>query len=378
MCSGSVEERKVPPMDPINLFEFEESAKALLDPGDYDFIAGGSTDEHTIRRTRDVYDSILIRPRRLAGVEASDLSTTVQGHDLAFPVMLAPTGGHGLVHDEGEVASVAVAGSMGILMILSQGSTRTLEDVAAAATGPVWFQHYIYNDAGLQHELTQRAEQAGFSGHCITVDSFGPSKRERDIRRAWRPKDGLSFDANYLPYFRRKGEAGLPPASELISRSATWADLERFAASTPLPVVVKGILTAEDARLAGEHGAKGVVVSAHGGRNLDTTVTPIEALPAVADTIQGDLEVYVDGGISRGTDILKALALGAKAVLIGRAVYWGLASGGRQGLQATLQILRDELDLAMAMTGSASIAAIDRSLVAIGAPLHGLSALRGK
>jgi 4-hydroxymandelate oxidase len=352
---------------PINLFEFEDAARRVLDKGDFDSVVGGATDELTIARTRQVFDSILLRPRRLVDVSHRDLSTTVLSSRVSFPVMLAPSGGHQLVHPDGEVATVRAAGSAGLLTVLSVGSTRPMEEVAAAAKGPLWFQQHILKDKAIQHDLAERAKEAGFCGLCLTVDSLGFGKRERDLRNSWRPIEGQGSSViNYSPYFGGPGLKAPSQLPELIDTSATWSDAADFVAQTTLPVVIKGILTAEDARLCVESGASGIVVSAHGGRNLDTTVTSIEVLGEVVDIVAGAAEVYMDGGVRRGTDVVKALALGARAVLIGRPIFWGLAVGGAGGLRATLEILRDEIDLTMALTGKSTIGSIDKSLLMVG------------
>ena len=351
-------------MNLVNLFDFEAAARSRMPAGDYDFIAGGAGDELTIKRTRAVLDSLLLLPRRLADVSRRDPSTTVLGDRIRFPVVLAPAGGHRLVHEEGELASVRAAGAAGVAMALSPGSTYVLEDVANQATGALWWQQYLFKDRGLTLDMAQRAQDSGCKAICITLDTIGTSRRERSLRAGYVPQEGKNSSMdNYKVSFMRLRKPMPDSVADLIDLSATWADFEWLAGKTALPLVAKGVLIGEDARLCGAHGGRGIVVSTHGGRNLDGVVTAIEALPEVVEAAGGEVEVYVDGGIRRGADILKALALGARAVLVGRPVFWGLAVGGQDGVRNVLEILLDEFDLAMALCGRANVTDIDASLL---------------
>ena len=354
---------------PINLFDFEKLARDRLDKTKYDHIAGAAGDEITIKRTRAVFDSIMLRPRMLVDVSERDMSTSVLGQRIEIPVMLAPAGQHGRAHPDGELASARAAGSMGTAMLLSAGSSYTLEEVGKVATGPIWFQQYLYKDRALTKSFTERAGAAGCSAICITVDSRQPARRERDVRNAYVTPPSPTYGTAEPE--RRVHELGERPggAPSLVDQASTWSDLEWLVSDIPLPVVVKGIMTAEDARLCVQHGAKAVVVSNHGGRQLDTTFATIEVLPEIVEAVDGRLEVYLDGGIMRGTDVFKALALGARAVFIGRPVFWGLAVNGEAGLREVLQILRDELDVAMALSGCPTLETIDRTRVATVSPL---------
>ena len=355
---------------PINIYEYEALAKEILPKENYDSIAGGSTDEITLRRTRTVYDSIMLRPRMLVDISNRDLSTTVLGQRIEFPVMMDPAGGHTTAHPDGEVATVRAAGAMGTVMVLSSGSGLTLEEVAAVAIGPIWFQLWLFDDRGLTKMMAQRAQEAGYSAICVTLDNTTRGKRERNIRNrlsggppvnyAGVVSDGESWEHSW------SAPSGI---NARISRSATWSELDWLAANTSLPILVKGIMTAEDGRLCAEHGVKACVVSNHGARQLDTTFATIEVLPEVVAAVDGKLEVYLDGGIRRGTDVMKALALGARAVLIGRPMYWGLAVNGEAGLRDVLQMLRDELDMAMGMCGRPTIKDIDPSVIGTVSPL---------
>jgi len=346
---------------PVNLFEYESLASQRLPKPEYDFIAGGATDEITVRRTRTVFNSIMLRPRMLTDISQPDLSTTVLGQRIDFPVMAAPAGSHGRAHSEGELATARAAASVGTLMFLSSGSSHVLEDVAKASDGPKWFQQYFYRDREMTLDFALRAQEAGFTALGITVDSIGGTKRERNIRNSYVGKPS--------PNYAKQGITRQEQMGGLMDKAATWADFEWLMSRTPLPVVVKGIMTAEDARLCVEHGAKALVVSNHGGRQLDTTLASIEALPEIVDAVEDRLEVYLDGGIRRGTDVLKALALGARALLVGRPLFWGLAVDGEQGVRGVLQMLRDELDGAMGMCGRSTIASIDRSVITTVSPL---------
>ena len=356
---------------PVNIFEFQELAEQGLPKAEADFIAGGATDEITLRRTRAAFDSIMLRPRMLVDISQRDLSTTVLGQRIEFPVMLDPTGGHGRAHPEGELATARAAGAMGTVMLLSSGSTYTLEEVSEAASGPIWFQQYLYKDRGLTKSMAQRAQDAGYTGLCITLDSTIRAKRERNIRNSYTSSPSPNYTGLELVERQTWDLSSDAPVGvkALINRSATWSELEWLAANTSLPLLVKGIMTGEDARLCVDHGPKALIVSNHGARQLDTTFASIEVLPEVVTAVDGRLEVYLDGGIRRGTDVLKALALGATAVLIGRPLFWGLAVDGEAGLRAVLQMLWDELDIAMGMCGRPTIDSIDISLLGTVSPL---------
>ncbi len=350
---------------PVNIFEYESRARELLPRHEYDFIAGGATDEITLNRTRDAFDSIALRPRMLVDVSRRDLATTVLGQKIDLPIMLAPAGGHGRAHPEAEAPTARAAGAAGTVMVVSSGSTITLEEIAGASTGPIWYQQYLFNDRDLTLSMARRAAEAGYTALCLTLDATVRAKRERNIRNDYR----IAPSANYVGLGLQDqaysgGDTDAPRGIlTLLDRSATWSEVERLAANTSLPLLVKGIMTAEDARLCVEHGVKALVVSNHGARQLDTTFATIEVLPEVVDAVQGRLEVYLDGGIRRGTDVLKALALGARAVLIGRPLFWGLAVGGEAGVVSVLRMLGEELEAAMSMCGCPTLADIDPSVI---------------
>jgi 4-hydroxymandelate oxidase len=355
---------------PVNIYEYEALAKERLPQPEYDFIAGGATDEITLKRTREIFDAIMLRPRMLVDISQRDLSTTVLGQQIAFPIMVDPAGHHGRAHPDAELATARAAGALGTVMILSSGSSRTLEEVAKAATGPIWFQQYLYKDRGLTKMMAQRAQDAGYRALCLTLDSTMRAKRERNIRNNYSNPPSPNYSGLAVQEMSWSFTSDAPRgANDLIDRSATWSYLDWLAANTPLPLVVKGIMTGEDGRLCGEHGVRGVIVSNHGARQLDTTFASVEVLPEVVEAVDGRVEVYLDGGIRRGTDVLKALALGARAVLIGRPLFWGLAVDGEAGLRAIVQMLRDELEMAMGMCGRPTMQSIDISLLGTVSPL---------
>lgn len=359
--------------EPVNLFEYEELAKQKIEQGHYDFIAGGATDEITLRRTRAVLDSIMMRPRMMVDISERDLSTTVLGREISFPVMLDPAGNHSSAHPEAELATARAAGAAGTIMVLSAQSSRTLEEVAEAATGPLWFQQYFFKDQGLTLEMARRAEEAGYTALCLTLDAKVKPKRERNIRNNYVGHPSPNYVDLKLPGSQWSfGLDGPTGANDIRDTASTWADLDWLAAHTRLPLVTKGIMTAEDGKFSADHGAKGVIVSNHGGRYLDTTLATIEVLPGVVEAVNGNAEVYMDGGIRRGSDIFKALALGARCVLIGRPMFWGLAVNGEAGMKSVLNILRDELDATMGMCGRTTIESIDMDTLVTLSPLLAL------
>lgn len=358
---------------PVNIYEYEEIARSKMGKGEYDFIAGAATDEITLRRTRAVFDSIMMRPRMMVDISQRELATQVLGHTIRFPIMLDPAGNQSAAHPEGELASVRAAGTVGTILVLSAQSSRTLEEVAQAATGPVWFQQYFFKDRVLTLEMAQRAEAAGYSALCLTLDAKVKPKRERNMRNNYSGPPSPNYahlDVTGSTWsFGLDGPTG---TNDLRDPASTWDDLDWLAANTPLPLVVKGIMVGEDGKYAAEHGAQGVIVSNHGARYLDTTLATIEVLPEVVEAVGGKAEVYLDGGIRRGSDVFKALALGARAVLIGRPVFWGLSVEGEQGVVSVLEMLRDELDATMGICGRTTVASIDRDCLATVSPLLSL------
>jgi 4-hydroxymandelate oxidase len=340
---------------PLNLFDYEAAAARVLPAEQFDFIAGGAGDEISIRRAREVFDSILVRGRVLADVSTLDTTTTVLGRPMAAPVVLAPAGFHDRAHPDAEAATARAAAAAGLVMTASVNSALTLEQIAAAADGVKWFQQSLYADRALTAELAARAQAAGYTAICLTLDSPPyPPRRERDLRNDYVSASSPNF-------------AG--PARTPVDRAASWDDLAAFVAASRVPVLAKGVTHPDDAHRCVQAGVAAIVVSAHGGRNLDTAPAPIEVLPEIVERVAGAVEVLADGGVRRGTDVLKALALGARAVLVGRPIFWGLAVDGSAGLTGLLDILVGELRIAMALCGRASVAAIGPDSVALESPL---------
>ncbi|HEX6799220.1 MAG TPA: alpha-hydroxy acid oxidase [Ktedonobacterales bacterium] len=338
-------------MEPINVFDYEALAEQRLAPGAWAFYSAGAGDEITLRRNRAAFERIELLPRMLTGVAEADLRTAVLGTPVAMPILVAPTAAQGMACTEAECATARAAGGAGTLMVAATESTRSIEEIAAAATGPLWLQLYLYRgQRALAESLVRRAEAAGCHAIVLTVDApaWGQKDRSARVPADWPPNG--NFD---------EGDAEYGPAA------LTWDDVTWLRSLTELPIVLKGILMPEDAAHGVEVGAAGIAVSNHGGRQLDGVPATISALPAIVEAVAGRAEVYLDGGVRRGTDVLKALALGARAALVGRPVLWGLAADDEAGARRVLELLRDELELAMVLAGRGSIAAIDRSLVAL-------------
>lgn len=356
-------------IDPINLFEFEERAREAIAKMAYDYYSSGANDEITLRENRQAYERIVIYPRMLRDVSGRSTVSSAMGQSIQMPIMIAPMAFHKLAHVDGELATIKAATKAGTIMVLSTLSTCSIEEVAAEANGNLWFQLYVYKDRELTASLVQRAEAAGCKALVFTVDSPLLGRRERDIRNALHLPDGISA-ANLLSagagsISGKIGESGLAAyIHSLYDQSLSWKDIEWLRGITKLPILVKGILRADDAELAVQHGASGIIVSNHGGRQLDTAPATIAVLAKVAESVAGRVEVFVDGGIRRGTDVLKALALGAKGVFVGRPVLWGLGSGGEAGVSSVLNLLKEEFDLAMALSGCASLEEINSDLLA--------------
>ena len=339
-----------------------------MEPAAFDYFAGAAGDERTLDDNRAAFDRVVFRPRVLVDVTTVDPSTIVLGTALSFPVMLAPTALNRLGHPDGEIAAVRAAGTAGTAMVLSTNSSTAVEDVARAATAGLWFQLYVYKDRGVTRMLVERAEAAGCGAIVLTVDMPRMGRRERDARNGFTLPPGVTM--KNLETAGRADAATWPAGSsfmqyvhELIDPSLTWEAVAWLRSITALPVVVKGVLAPDDADLAIQHGAAAIVVSNHGGRQLDGSIATLDALPDMVARVGGRMPVLLDGGVRRGTDVLKALALGARAVLVGRPYLWGLAAEGQAGVSRVLQMLRDEFELAMALAGTPRIADITGALV---------------
>lgn len=372
-----------------SVHDFAIQARNILPIEIWNYVAGGAGDELTILANTEAFRRVFILPRTLVDVSTRDLHTTILGRTVSGPLGIAPMSYHQLVHVDGERATVKAAGAHGLVMVLSVFSSISLEDVARVATGPVWFQTYCFRDRSITESLVHRAKAAGSSALVLTIDAPAMGYRDRDIRGSFRlPRHVVA--ANFRDDVRtatdldRAGEiraAGLSSAAVssdddspgpilaemndgLVAPSATWRDVEWLRGLTDLPLVLKGIQRADDAAIAANIGVEGVVVSNHGGRQVDGARASLDALPEVVATIGDRCEVFVDGGIRRGSDILKALALGARAAFVGRPILWGLAVGGGAGVHEVIGQLLGELDVTMASCGCPAINDIGPELVA--------------
>jgi 4-hydroxymandelate oxidase len=332
----------------LSLFDFEAEARRRVTGGAWARIEGGAADELTLKWNHEAYEHIRLKPRILVDVSRIDTRVTLFGQELPFPIILAPTGGQKLIHPEGELAAVRGAAAADATYVISTSASMRVEDIARAATRPVWFQLYVQKDRGFTRDLVQRAEDAGCRALCVTVDSptFGARNRESGSRGGMPNRE--------LPNLK---------GSDYLDSTLTWKDIDWLRSFARRPVLLKGVLNPDDAAIGVKAGVAGIIVSNHGARNLDTVPATIDALPLVAEKVAGRVPVLVDGGVRRGTDVLKALALGAAAVQIGRPYLWGLGVAGAAGVTRVVQILRREFEMAMALTGRPTLAAIDRSVI---------------
>jgi 4-hydroxymandelate oxidase len=361
----------------LNIADYARAARGKLSKEVLDYFEGGALDEITLRENVAGWERLKLFYRVLAGVGERDLRTTVLGKAISMPIVIAPTAFHKLACEEGEIATARAAKAAETLFILSSLSNTAMEAVFAdppspsssvtGAASPRWFQLYIYKDRQITHDLVKRAEAAGAEAIVLTVDAPGLGTRERDTRNRFRLPDGLAVEnlaplgKGQMPEVQGSGLAAY--VRENFKADLGFDDLDWLCGSTALPVVVKGVCRSDDARRAVEHGAKALVVSNHGGRQLDGAPATCEVLPHVVDAVGDGCEIYVDGGIRRGSDVLKAIALGARVVLVGRPVLWGLCVAGEQGATSVLEILRRELDEAMLLCGCTRIEDIDRALL---------------
>jgi 4-hydroxymandelate oxidase len=340
---------------PVCLADYEALAQQKLSHVAWEYYNSGSGDELTIRWNHEAFAKVRLKPRVLVDVSQVDTRTTLLGEELPHPILLAPTSTHMLAHPEGEVATVRGAGAAGAIMVVSTVSNRSVEEVAQAATRAIWFQLYVEDDRGKTKELIQRAEAAGCRALCITVDNPAHYARNRVERLR---------DAPQFPFPNVHLAAAGPGGSGRAvagARKFTWKDLEWVQSFAKTPVLLKGVLNPDDADHAARAGVAAIIVSNHGGRGLDTVPATLDALPVVADKVAGRIPILMDGGIRRGADVLKAMANGASAVLIGRPYLYGLGVAGSDGVQHVIKILRGEFEAAMALTGCTSIASIDGS-----------------
>ena len=375
-------------MKAINIDDLRSGARRRLPKVMFEFIDGGAQDETTLRANREDFQKWRFRTRVLTDVSKRDQSITLFGQHCASPLILAPTGLAGLLSRQGELAAARAAEKYGVPYCLSTMATCTIEEITRETAPPKWFQLYVLRDRGLTKAFIDRAKAAHCTALVLTVDTKVQGPRERDLRNGFTVPPRFSattlfdfarhfgwlFDVALGPKVTFKNFVGTEFASNdaititqfiagQYDLSVNWLDLEWFKANWGGPVMLKGILTAEDAKIAVDHGADGVIVSNHGGRQLDGAISAVHALPSIADAVGDKLEIVLDGGIRRGADVVRAVALGAKACMIGRAWLYGLAAGGQSGVERALEILRDEIDIALTLLGRPTLADVDRNSV---------------
>ncbi|PIA41636.1 hypothetical protein AQUCO_02200221v1 [Aquilegia coerulea] len=351
-------------MEITNVEEYEPLAKQRLPKMVYDYYASGAEDQWTLRENRNSFARIQFRPRILIDVTSIDMSTTVLGYKISMPIMVAPTAMQKMAHPEGEYATARAAASANTAMVLSSWATSSVEEVASTGPGLRFFQLYVYKDRNVVAQLVRRAERAGFKAIALTVDTPRLGRREADIKNRFTLPPHLTlknFEGLDLGKMDKSNDSGLASyVAGQIDRSLSWKDVQWLQTITKLPILVKGVMTAEDARLSIQHGAAGIIVSNHGARQLDYVPATISCLEEVVKAAQGRIPVFLDGGVRRGTDVFKALALGASGIFIGRPVVFSLAVQGEAGVRNVLQMLRDEFELTMALAGCRSLKEITR------------------
>ncbi len=348
---------------PVNIAEYEPLARERVEPTAWDYISGGANDEISLTRNVAAFRRISLLPRVLVDVTTVDTSVRLLGHTLPTPILIAPTGFQTLAHPDGELATARAATAAGTVMVLSTMSAYTIEEISAAAAGIKWFQLYCYRNRSVTQRLVERAEAAGHEAICVTVDVPRVGRRERDLRSRFELPDHAQ-PRNFVGLIEQEAAEGeldfADYIASLVDPSLTWEIVEWLRSVTSLPIFLKGVHHPDDAQRAVDHGAEGIIVSNHGGRQLDGVPAAIDMLPGIAEAVDGKITVLLDGGIRRGTDVAKALAIGADAVLIGRPCLWGLAVDGEAGVKRVLDLLREELELAMALLGRNMIADLDQ------------------
>lgn len=353
----------------VSLADFEPLAREVMEPGRFDYVAGGAWDEQSLGEAEAAWRRRRLRPRVLVDVSHVDPAATMAGAPASLPIGIAPMAAHGLAHPDAEIATARAAASAGIPFTLSTMSSRSIEEVAAAAPDATrWFQLYAQADPHRSRSLVQRAEAAGYRAIILTVDLPVLGYRERDLRSGFSlvvPHGNFADDAgpdhaSHAP----DGDGGYLIIESDLDQGLTWRDVDEIRGWSSLPVFLKGILTGEDARLAVEHGVAGVVVSNHGARQLDRSVATADVLEEIVEAVDGRTEVWVDGGIRRGLDVVTALALGAHGVLVGRPILWALAAGGQAAVEQALAILRTETVIALTLLGARTPAELTRAHVA--------------
>ncbi|KAL5757309.1 hypothetical protein ACOSP7_019920 [Xanthoceras sorbifolium] len=347
--------------EPVNVSEFQELARLALPKMYYDFYCGGAEDQHTLRENLEAFRRITFRPRILIDVSRVELSTSILGYNISMPIIVAPTAMHQLAHPEGEVATARAAATSNTIMILSFTSSCTIEEVAASCNAVRFYQLYIYKKRDITATLVQRAEKNGYKAIVLTADTPRLGRREADIKNKMIAPRLKNLEGLFSTKVTSDGGSDLEAyAKETMDPSLCWKDIGWLRSITKLPILIKGVLTREDARKAVQVGVDGIIVSNHGARQLDYSPATISVLEEVVRAVEGRVPVLMDGGIRRGTDVFKALALGAQAVLVGRPVIYGLAAKGERGVQRVLEMLKDEFELTMALSGCPSVKDITR------------------
>jgi len=343
----------------VSLLDFEGAAQSRISHMVWEYYSGVA-DEITLRWNREAYDRLRLRPKVLVDVSKIDTRTTLFGQELAHPILLAPAADHRMIHPEGEAATARGAGSSNTIFLLSSFANTCVEDVARHASAPLWFQLYVQRDREFTRDVVQRAAAAGCKALCVTVDTPTFGARNRQARARYELAPGLSRP--HLPP-KTSGKTGSQVFPDWTEPALTWRDISWLRSIVKIPVLIKGVLNPDAAARAVQEGIAGIIVSNHGARNLDTAPATVDALPHVVERVAGRIPVLVDGGIRRGTDVVKALALGANAVLIARPYLYGLAVAGEEGVRRVVEILRNELEMAMGLLGRPTIQSIDRSVL---------------
>jgi len=356
--------------EPVSLFDFEPLAKAKMSHAAWEYVNGGAADEMTVRWNREAFDRMRLKPHVLVDVTKLGTRVTLFGQEMPFPILLAPTASHRLVHPEGELATVKGASAAGATMVVSTLSNTSVEEIAAAAKAPLWAQLYVQADRGFTRSYVERVEAAGYRALCVTVDTPVSGARNREQRANIALSPGVEYPnlkglragaSEEVRAHAERRESSI--FSSLLSADLTWKDIAWLKSFARVPVLLKGILNPDDAERAVKEGVDGIIVSNHGGRNLDTVPATADALPHVAERVAGRVPVLMDGGVRRGTDVVKALALGATAVQIGRPYLYGLAASGAEGVAHVARILQKELEMALALCGRPQLRDIDRSVL---------------
>ncbi|XP_034208456.1 peroxisomal (S)-2-hydroxy-acid oxidase GLO4 isoform X1 [Prunus dulcis] len=350
--------------EPVNVNEFQELARQALPKMYYDFYTGGAEDQHTLKENVAAFRRIMLRPRVLVDVSRIDMSTTILGYKISAPIMIAPTAMHQLAHPEGEVATARAAAACNTIMILSNMSTCTVEEVASSCNAVRFFQLYVLKRRDISAQIVHRVEKNGYKAIVLTVDTPRLGRREADIKNRMVAPQLRNFEGLLSTEVDTDKGSNLEALIKgIYDTSLSWEDIGWLKSITNLPILIKGVLTHENARKAVEVGVAGIVVSNHGARQLDYTPATISVLEEVVHAVGGRVPVLFDGGVRRGTDVFKALALGAQAVLVGRPVVYGLAANGERGVRRVIEMLKDEFELTMALSGCPNVKDITRSHV---------------